>query len=60
MQTNPYPDPDFYSNIHDETACINKYAQYGNYPHKKHNENPERIAPLLKVLATRYHPTRMR
>ena len=26
MQTNPHPDPNFYSNIRDETACINKYA----------------------------------
>ena len=22
----PYPDPNFYSNIRDETACINNYA----------------------------------
>ena len=26
MQTNHYPDPNLYSNIHDETECINKYA----------------------------------
>ena len=25
MQTNPYPDTNFYSNIRDETAWINKY-----------------------------------
>ena len=32
MQTNPYPDPNFYSNICDETACINSTLQHGNYP----------------------------
>ena len=26
MLTNPYPDSNFYINIRDETACINKYA----------------------------------
>ena len=31
MQTNPYTDPNFYSNIHDETACINKYAPGDNF-----------------------------
>ena len=26
MKTSSFPDPNFYSNIHDETACINKYT----------------------------------
>ena len=26
MQTDPYPDPNFYSNIRDETSRMNKYA----------------------------------
>ena len=31
MQTNPYPDPNFYSNMYvNETACINKYTPVRN------------------------------
>ena len=26
MQMNPYPDPNLYRNISNETVCINKYA----------------------------------
>ena len=33
MQTNPYPDSNFYSNIHDETTCLISTPQYENYPH---------------------------
>ena len=50
MQTNPYPDPNLYSNIRDETACINKYSPVRKLPQQLINTQ-ETKSPLLKMLS---------